>query len=228
MGLIDRPVINSPSSSVAINRRRSSMTEHSFHGVATSRTKVESVTHVSGTSTMSQAVRHCSPLGGDLGAGGMSGQVHAKGRRLMYVDDYEEGRQSRELQKGAAAVNARSVICLDDGKVYGTVSEAATAYGTTQPHVTSVCKGVRGAAAGHKFAYLDEFKKGEAPSFPKRTKGAGHHRARAVICVDTGERWSTITDAARSVGVTTGAIWNACQGKARTVAGRRWRYEDSE
>ena len=33
----------------ATNRRRSSITEHSFHGIDTSSSKAESVTHVSGT-----------------------------------------------------------------------------------------------------------------------------------------------------------------------------------
>src|SRR5258705_11757402 len=42
-------VIASPSSNLATNRRRSSITEHSFHGIDTSRPKTESVTHVSGT-----------------------------------------------------------------------------------------------------------------------------------------------------------------------------------
>ena len=42
-------VIVSPSSNFATNRRRSSITEHSFHGIDTSRSKAESVTHVSGT-----------------------------------------------------------------------------------------------------------------------------------------------------------------------------------
>src|SRR5208282_3705867 len=42
-------VIASPSTSWPINRRRSSMTEHSFHGIHTSRPKAKSVTHVSGT-----------------------------------------------------------------------------------------------------------------------------------------------------------------------------------
>src|SRR3989442_3655734 len=42
-------VIDSPSSSRDTNRRRSSITEHSFHGIDTSRPKAESVTHVSGT-----------------------------------------------------------------------------------------------------------------------------------------------------------------------------------
>src|SRR3989442_9615931 len=42
-------VIDSPSSNFATNRRRSSITEHSFHGIDTSRSKAESVTHVSGT-----------------------------------------------------------------------------------------------------------------------------------------------------------------------------------
>src|SRR6267143_2098110 len=43
-------VIASPSSSRDTNRRRSSITEHSFHGIDTSRLEAaESVTHVSGT-----------------------------------------------------------------------------------------------------------------------------------------------------------------------------------
>src|SRR5580704_6877780 len=43
-------VIGSPSKSCATNRRRSSTTEHSFHGIHTSRLKkAKSVTHVSGT-----------------------------------------------------------------------------------------------------------------------------------------------------------------------------------
>src|ERR1700736_2757739 len=42
-------VIASPSNSRPTNRRRSSMTEQSFHGINTSRPKAKSVTHVSGT-----------------------------------------------------------------------------------------------------------------------------------------------------------------------------------
>src|SRR5262245_61956000 len=41
--------IDSPSSNLAINRRRSSITEHSFHGIDTPGAKPGSVTHVSGT-----------------------------------------------------------------------------------------------------------------------------------------------------------------------------------
>src|SRR5712671_2477354 len=42
-------LIASPSSSRATNRRRSSITEHSFHGIHTSPGKGKGVTHVSGT-----------------------------------------------------------------------------------------------------------------------------------------------------------------------------------
>ena len=43
-------LIDSPSSSLATNRRRSSITEHSFHGIDTSPdARRESVTYVSGT-----------------------------------------------------------------------------------------------------------------------------------------------------------------------------------
>src|ERR1700676_886702 len=72
-------VIASPSRSRPTNCRRSSMTEHSFHGINTSRSKAKSVTHVSGTichlclrplSRFSIASRHhgdCSHPGSCLG-----------------------------------------------------------------------------------------------------------------------------------------------------------------
>src|SRR6516162_10175135 len=44
-----RSVMASPSINRATNRRRSSMTEHSLHGIDTSRQEAKSVTHVSGT-----------------------------------------------------------------------------------------------------------------------------------------------------------------------------------
>src|SRR5437016_5830990 len=46
--VIDSPSSNS-SSNFATNRKRSSIAEHSFHGIDTSRSKAESVTYVSGT-----------------------------------------------------------------------------------------------------------------------------------------------------------------------------------
>jgi hypothetical protein len=42
-------LIASPSRRGATNRRRSSISEHSFHGIRTLRQRTESVTHVSGT-----------------------------------------------------------------------------------------------------------------------------------------------------------------------------------
>src|SRR3954471_13316015 len=44
-----RSVMASPSRSRATKRSRSSMAEHAFHGINTSRPKAKSVTHVSGT-----------------------------------------------------------------------------------------------------------------------------------------------------------------------------------
>src|SRR5215207_9146369 len=60
--------IGSPSRSCATNRRRSSITEHSFHGIHTSRfwEKAEGVTHVSGT--------NCHPCLGPLTS--LNGRVH--------------------------------------------------------------------------------------------------------------------------------------------------------
>ena len=53
----------------------------------------------------------------------------------------------------------KSVICLDDGQVYKTLTECAKAYGGTRANqITRVCKGERKHFRKKRFMYYDEFK----------------------------------------------------------------------
>jgi hypothetical protein len=57
---------------------------------------------------------------------------------------------------GPAAM-ARAVVCLDDGIVYSSASDAARAYGVAKSALIELCLGQRGrrAVGGHHFAYED-------------------------------------------------------------------------
>lgn len=54
----------------------------------------------------------------------------------------------------------RRVICLEDNKVYDSVTDASKAHFISPQYVTGVCKGTCKSAAGYHFAYVDEEVKG--------------------------------------------------------------------
>lgn len=154
-------------------------------------------------------------------------RTSARGRRFLYLMDYETGLRPRQNRnKGRGATRAKSVICLDDGKIFGTITEAARAYGVSNSHIVSVCRGHRGQAGGRKFAYLSDHESGQTPKFEQRRSGGAHYRARPVICLDTGERWDTGSLAAQAMGLSPGAITAACKGRNKTAGGKRWAYAD--
>lgn len=54
----------------------------------------------------------------------------------------------------------KAVICLDDEKVYETITECAKAYGGSRAcQITKVCKGERKHFRKKRFMYYDEYKK---------------------------------------------------------------------
>ncbi len=154
-------------------------------------------------------------------------RTSAQGRRLLYLSDYETGLRPRQKRnKGRGATRAKSVICLDDAKVFGTITEAAMAYGVSNSHIVAVCRGHRGQVGGRKFAYLSDYEAGQTPRFEQRRSGGAHFRARPVICLDTGEQWDTGSLAAKAMGLTPSAISAACKGRHKTAGGKRWAYAD--
>lgn len=53
-----------------------------------------------------------------------------------------------------------------------------------------------------------------------------HYRAKKVICIETGEIFDSVTEAAKSVNGTRESIGRACRGLAKKSHGRHWRFAD--
>lgn len=56
------------------------------------------------------------------------------------------------------------------------------------------------------------------------------HKAysRKVVCVETGEVFDSIKEAAESKGLKLPLIWKCCNGKQKTTGGYHWKYEEKE
>lgn len=59
-----------------------------------------------------------------------------------------------------------------------------------------------------------------------KRKGEENTFARAVICVETGERYGSTADAARALGLSLCAVAKAARGERKTAAGYHWRYAE--
>ena len=58
--------------------------------------------------------------------------------------------------------------------------------------------------------------------------GASNHRARKVLCVDTGEVFDTIKAAGEYINVSPKNIIHVCAGRMKTSGGYHWKYVDEE
>ena len=59
-------------------------------------------------------------------------------------------------------------------------------------------------------------------------KGKTPSNIKAVICVETGTLYSSITEAAESIGLTKWAISNAVRGVQKTAGGYHWKYVEEQ
>ncbi len=134
----------------------------------------------------------------------------------------------QKVRRGKGIWNKpRPVVCLNDMKVYPSASEVAKQIGTSQGNVSAACVGLRGQANGLKFVYLDEYEKGNLPNFTNKQKGADNPKARAIICVDTGEIFPTSIAAGEAKKTSPSHITSVCKGRRKIAGGFKWAYKDS-
>lgn len=115
----------------------------------------------------------------------------------------------------------RPVICLDDLMIYPSATEAAQAIGASQGNLSMTCQGKRSKCKGKRYAYLDDYENGTVPKFMP-SRGC----KRYVRCIDTGEVFSSITEAAKAIGAQGSKITTVCRGKRKTTGGYHWEYVD--
>ena len=156
----------------------------------------------------------------------------------------EEKERARLNWLGEKNPNARAVICLETLEVFDTAVEAGIVKGAAK--VGACCK--RGykhrTSGGYHWAYYNPeqpmtyyaemlSKLVEDESKPKivseRARRLTSERCSiAVECVETGEVFSSMREAAQAKGVNTPNICNCCKGNRKTAGGFHWQYAGGE
>lgn len=138
----------------------------------------------------------------------------------------------------------KKVKCLETGKIYDNMSDAAMEIGCSHDLISAVCRGVCKTAKGFHFEYVDSTKevhtepKPEAPidsDIPKEiivqkesiVKGKGKRmngNTKSVFNFSTGDFYTSCADTAERLNASQSHVSLACRLKGRTVKGNKICY----
>lgn len=131
----------------------------------------------------------------------------------------------------------KAIKCIETGKTYISISEAAREMKCHQSNIVRMLQGKQPSAKGYHFEYLNEENTKELyNSFaPKEItiqrkaiiRGKGKcfsGNSNAVLCITTGDVLTSCTDAANHADVTVGHMSSVCRGNSQSAKGKRYCY----
>lgn len=136
---------------------------------------------------------------------------------------YKVSQQSR--RRMSLAHNPRHIVCVETGRVFDSADEAAAWAGVTKSSIFRACNGIARSAGGYHWFYQ------ETPELAKHeVKVVEQKNKRAVRCVETGQIFDSIKEAAAWAGVHPTVIIRVCdkvKGK-HTAGGFHWEYVEEK
>lgn len=124
--------------------------------------------------------------------------------------------------------NQKEVICLTEGIIYKSISEAQKILGIN--NISMACSGITSQAGGLEWAYWVDNKPYRPKEFlskkrpRKEKKDAPIKSTKKVICIDSKEIFNSMKAAAEKHNVTVGAIHSCCIGKSKTCVNMQWSF----
>lgn len=133
----------------------------------------------------------------------------------------------------------RQVICLNDGKIFKRVKDAATFYNVNAGQVTSICRDRAVSAKGFHFRYYEReiskskriilMKKGHE-RINKQKYSGGQARRTSVKCLNDNKEYKSIVLASKYYGISQSTITQLCQRKIIATRDKNltFRYMEKE
>lgn len=96
---------------------------------------------------------------------GCSEETRAKLRNALgdrFQTPEAQAKRKENTPRGARHPKATAVLCLDTGRVYATIAEAAAEYGISRSRISACCRGLQKTTGGKRWVYLNKKEKGQA------------------------------------------------------------------
>jgi group I intron endonuclease len=130
----------------------------------------------------------------------------------MVKESWEKGKY--DSRKKLLRETCNDFICIDNMKVYKTMSELSEELGVNPKSVYNMCTGQMGSAYGnggkrYQIAYYVEGKEYKLKELPTKAK--------KVKCITTGEIYKSIAQASEMTGIRSGNIVRNCKGQGKSA-----------
>lgn len=156
----------------------------------------------------------------------MSQKEKPKHFKEEYIQRLRTERLGKPLSEKHLTAISKPVLCVETGVVYKSCREAGRITGIDYNAINSVCNHKYGfkTAGGYNWCFLDNYNSEEY------TRNIVSNRPKKVVCIETKEIYTSLSDAQKNTGINATAISNCCKGKYgfKTAGGYHWQFFDCE
>jgi hypothetical protein len=150
----------------------------------------------------------------------------------LFEDEYKKlsSKQIKDyLSKKSIDSYVKPIICLETRKVYRTQIDAAKDTNISKDMINVMCNcgGYNRSKNSLHFVFFDDYKN-MSDSDITRILSAVSKQIKKVRCIETGVVFSSVTEAAKSVGDQTTNISKCCKYPNRICKGYHWEYIEKE
>ena len=124
----------------------------------------------------------------------------------------------------------RKIICLNDGKIYNTITEAHKATGVARCMISNICAGRKHMIYGYGFKYLDDYNKLSSEEQKKIRKDFMEYRERslnkstACVCLEHRKIFSNFREASKAYKCNVSSIRLCCEHQMYKAGNFHWIY----
>lgn len=145
----------------------------------------------------------------------------------VIVEDYAE-KVSEILEKLQEIGPKRAIICLELNKIYNSIAEAERDTGVYHSHICACCNKKLFMAGPYHWLYLEEYNdEYDTCTIIKMIENARivpKPEKKEVVCLETGQIFNSVKEAADYALVERNAIRSCCQGRNQTCKQLHWAY----
>ena len=142
----------------------------------------------------------------------------AGGFHWMFAKDYNENIDVNLLEK-TRSIKHRRVMCVDNGKIYDTVSSAAIDVGVHGSEISACCRGKINSAGELRWLYLEDITEEKVKELLSIDISYG--KQKLIYCVELDKVFKNAKEASEFVGVAESNIIAVCRGrKGHKTAGK--------
>ena len=145
----------------------------------------------------------------------------AGGYHWMFADEYSD-ENVKLLLKRTESKKSKQVMCVDNGKIYHSISEASLDTCILASNIGQCCAGKYSHAGGLRWLYLDDAtdeKINEVLNTKLNIKGKS-----SVICIETKQIFDNSVRAAEYLNTSSSGIRACCNGVNKTACGYHWMF----